>query len=284
MQARPHGTYSIVAFDPETGEAGAAVQSHWFSVGSLCTWARPGVGAVATQSVVEPAHGPNILDRLEAGATAADALGAALAADALARVRQVAVADTRGGIAVHTGPDCIPEAGDSTGAQHSCQANMMGRATVPAAMSAAFTRAQGDLAERLMTALEGAEAEGGDVRGRQSAAIVVAPAAGEPWQLRGLSPPARALLRVVGGSKEAVRCSGKAAKELEVRLLAHAAQVHTESGRHETALEPWPVWRRRARVRALRSPALGRRQLESAARAIDAPVSALPWPAAAEST
>ena len=184
MQPRPHGTYSIVAFDPETGEAGAAVQSHWFSVGSLCTWARPGVGAVATQSVVEPAHGPNILDRLQAGAAAADALEAALAADALARVRQVAVADTRGGIAVHTGPDCIPEAGDAKGAQHSCQANMMGRATVPAAMSAAFTRARGDLAERLMTALEGAEAEGGDVRGRQSAAIVVAPAAGEPWQLR----------------------------------------------------------------------------------------------------
>jgi uncharacterized Ntn-hydrolase superfamily protein len=181
---RPHGTYSIVAFDPATGEAGAAVQSHWFSVGSLCTWARPGVGAVATQSVVEPAHGPRVLDRLQAGASAEEALRAVLEADALARVRQVGVAGARGGIAVHTGDDCIPEAGHATGADHACQSNMMARATVPAAMSAAFERAEGDLGERLMVALEGAEAEGGDIRGRQSAAIVVAPAAGEAWQLR----------------------------------------------------------------------------------------------------
>ena len=184
MLARPHGTYSIVALDPETGEVGAAVQSHWFSVGSLCTWARPGVGAVATQSVVEPAHGPAALDRIAAGAPADAALAGVLAADALAAVRQVGVVDARGGVAVHTGADCIPEAGDVTGAHWTCQANMMERATVPDAMSAAFGRARGDLAERLMTALEGAEAEGGDVRGRQSAALLVAPAAGEPWRAR----------------------------------------------------------------------------------------------------
>jgi uncharacterized Ntn-hydrolase superfamily protein len=182
--ARPHGTYSIAALDPETGEVGAAVQSHWFSVGSLCTWARPGVGAVATQSVVEPAHGPHALDRLAAGDDARAALDAVLAADELARVRQVGVVDARGRVAVHTGPDCIPEAGHVTGEHWACQANMMARATVPDAMSAAFAAASGDLAERLMTALAGAEAEGGDVRGRQSAAIVVARAAGEPWQAR----------------------------------------------------------------------------------------------------
>ncbi len=108
-----HGTYSIVALDPETGELGAAVQSHWFSVGSLCTWARPGVGAVATQSVVEPAHGPNALDRLERGDSAEEALGALLDADPLAAVRQVGVVDARGGVAVHTGPDCIEHAGDA---------------------------------------------------------------------------------------------------------------------------------------------------------------------------
>jgi uncharacterized Ntn-hydrolase superfamily protein len=181
---RPHGTYSIVAFDPATGEAGAAVQSHWFSVGSLCAWARPGVGAVVTQSVAEPAHGPGVLDRMQAGATARAALAAALAADPLARVRQVGAVDVRGGTAAHTGADCIAEAGDATGPDHACQANMMARATVPAAMSAAFERAEGDLAERLMVALEGAEAEGGDVRGRQSAALVVAAASGEPWRLR----------------------------------------------------------------------------------------------------
>ena len=113
---RPHGTYSIVALDPATGEVGAAVQSHWFSVGSLCTWARPGVGAVATQSVVEPAHGPAALDRLAAGDDAATALAGVLSQDGLARVRQVGVVDARGGVAVHTGPDCIAEAGDATGA------------------------------------------------------------------------------------------------------------------------------------------------------------------------
>lgn len=115
-------------------------------------------------------------------------------------------------------------------------------------------------------------------------ALLAVAAAGEPWQLDRLSAPARSLLSVVNGSKEAVRCSGKPAKEIEARLLAHATQVHTESGRHETALEPWPVWRRRARIEPLLSPALGRRRLESAARAIDVPVSALPWPAAVRST
>lgn len=181
---RPHGTYSIVALDPDTGELGAAVQSHWFSVGSLCTWARPGVGAVATQSVVEPAHGPRVLERLAAGEGAAAALGAELSTDRLAAVRQVGVVDAHGRVAVHTGTDCIPEAGHATGPQWSCQANMMASATVPDAMSAAFGRASGDLAERLVAALGGAEAEGGDVRGRQSAALLVVPQAGDPWQAR----------------------------------------------------------------------------------------------------
>src|SRR4051812_30733312 len=103
--AMRHGTYSIVAFDPATGEHGAAVQSHWFSVGSLCIWARPGVGAAATQSVVEPAHGPNALDRLAAGEDAAAALAGVLEPDPLASVRQVAVVDATGAVAVHTGAE-----------------------------------------------------------------------------------------------------------------------------------------------------------------------------------
>ena len=179
-----HGTYSIVAYDPATGEHGAAVHSHWFSVGSLCIWARPGVGAVATQSVVEPAHGPHGLDRLQAGAAAADALEALLGADALAAVRQVAIVDPAGRIAVHTGADCIPCAGHATGEHVSAQANMMARGTVPAAMVAGFEAAGGDLAERLLAALDAAEGEGGDVRGRQSAALIVVPAEGEAWQAR----------------------------------------------------------------------------------------------------
>jgi uncharacterized Ntn-hydrolase superfamily protein len=179
-----HGTYSIVARDPATGELGAAVQSHWFSVGSLCVWARAGVGAVATQSVVEPAHGPNALDRLSAGDRAAAALAHVLAGDELAHARQVGIVDARGGVAVHTGPGCIAEAGHATGPDHACQANMMARDTVPSAMSSAFAAATGPLADRLMAALDAAEAEGGDVRGRQSSALVVVAATGEPWRRR----------------------------------------------------------------------------------------------------
>src|SRR4051812_2638897 len=178
------GTYSIVARDPDTGELGAAVQSHWFSVGSLCTWARPGVGAVATQSVVEPAHGPNALDRMQHGESAEAALAALLEADPLRAVRQVGIVDARGGVAVATGRECIANAGDATGAHHSCQANMMERDTVPAAMSAAFEAADGDLAARLMAALYGAQGEGGDVRGRQSGALLVVPPEGEAWRAR----------------------------------------------------------------------------------------------------
>lgn len=160
------------------------MQSHWFSVGSLCAWARPGVGAVATQSVVEPAHGPNGLDRLEAGASALQALAALLEPDELAAVRQVGVVDSVGRVAVHTGADCIPCAGHALGEHVSCQANMMARETVPAAMVAGFAAAGGDLAGRLLAALHAAEGEGGDVRGRQSAALVVVPAQGPAWQAR----------------------------------------------------------------------------------------------------
>ena len=179
-----HGTYSIVAYDRATGEHGAAVHSHWFSVGSLCIWARPGIGAVATQSVVEPAHGPHGLDRLAQGAAATDALATLLGADALAAVRQVAIVDAAGRVAVHTGADCIPCAGHAVGEHISAQANMMARGTVPAAMVAGFEAAEGDLADRLIAALLAAEDEGGDLRGRQSAALVVVPAVGEPWQGR----------------------------------------------------------------------------------------------------
>ena len=177
-----HGTYSIVARDPETGEVGVAVQSHWFSVGPLCAFTRTGVGAVATQSVVEPAYGPNALDLLQAGTGAEQALGELLAADPLAAVRQVAVIDARGGLSVHTGADCIAEAGHVAGEHWSCQANMMERDTVPAAMSAAFVQSSGPLADRLFAALQAAAGEGGDVRGRQSAVLAVAAADGEPWR------------------------------------------------------------------------------------------------------
>jgi uncharacterized Ntn-hydrolase superfamily protein len=178
------GTYSIVARDPATGELGVAVQSHWFSVGSIVSWVRPGIGAVATQSIAEPAYGPRLLERLAAGEEPAAALAAELAADSLARFRQVAVVDGGGRVAVHTGDGCMDHAGDSGGDGFSAQANMMASEAVWPAMALAFESAAGPLERRLLSALEAAEGAGGDVRGKQSAALLVAPAEGEPWRAK----------------------------------------------------------------------------------------------------
>jgi uncharacterized Ntn-hydrolase superfamily protein len=176
------GTYSIVARDPQTGEVGVAVQSHWFSVGPIVPWVRGGVGAVATQAIAEPAYGPRLLDALAQGAGAREALAALLAGDEQARFRQVAVVDARGEVAVHTGERCIAYAGDRAGEHYSAQANMMGSPDVWPAMARAYEAAAGPLARRLLAALHAAEAAGGDARGRQSAALLLAPAGGEPWR------------------------------------------------------------------------------------------------------
>jgi uncharacterized Ntn-hydrolase superfamily protein len=176
------GTYSIVARDEQTGELGAAVQSHWFSVGSIVAWARPGVGAVCTQSIAEPAYGPRLLDALAGGARPGDALRELLAADDAAGYRQVAVIGADGPPAVHTGAGCIAFAGHASGDAFGAQANMMASEAVWGAMAEAFTHATGPLARRLLAALRAAEAAGGDARGKQSAAVVVAPASGEPWE------------------------------------------------------------------------------------------------------
>jgi uncharacterized Ntn-hydrolase superfamily protein len=172
-----------VARDAETGEMGVAVQSHWFSVGSIVSWAEAGVGAVATQSFVDPAYGPLGLALMRGGRPADVALAALLAADADAAVRQVGMVDASGRAAAHTGERSIQAAGHHVGDGFCTQANLMERPTVWSAMARTFERASGDLAERMLAALEAAEAEGGDVRGRQSAAIlVVAPdATGRPW-------------------------------------------------------------------------------------------------------
>jgi uncharacterized Ntn-hydrolase superfamily protein len=176
-------TYSIVARDPKTGELGVAVQSHYFSVGPVVPWAEAGVGAVATQSLVLIDYGPLGLDLMRKGLTARQALDSLLAADPHREGRQVAMVDARGDVAAYTGPACIPDAGDAQGEQFSCQANLMANPTIWPAMKAAFEKAQGDLAERMMQALEAAEEAGGDIRGRQSAAVLVvkAEASGKPW-------------------------------------------------------------------------------------------------------
>src|SRR3954468_18445124 len=176
------GTYSIVARDPESGEMGVAVQSHWFSVGAVVSWARAGVGAVATQSLAEPAYGPRALALLDEGVGATEALRRLTAEDPCADVRQVAIVDAAGEVAVHTGGRCVAFAGDRTGAQFSVQANMMAAAEVWAAMARAYEASEAPLARRLLAALNAAEGAGGDARGRQSAALLVVPADGDPWR------------------------------------------------------------------------------------------------------
>lgn len=177
-------TYSVVARDPTTGELGVAVQTRWFNVGSIVGWAEPGVGAVATQSFVEPSYGPLGLERMRAGASAPDTLAALLAEDPGRDVRQVGMVDAAGRSAAHTGARCVFASGHTTVDGATFQANMMERQTVWPAMAAAFGAAAGDLADRLMAALRAAEAEGGDVRGRQSAALLVVPGDGPRWAKR----------------------------------------------------------------------------------------------------
>ncbi len=177
---RPVHTYSIVARDPVSGQMGVAVQSHWFSVGSVVPWAAAGAGAVATQSLVDPAYGPLGLDMMKLGKSAPEALSGLLASDSRSDIRQVAMIDAKGRVAAHTGAHCIAEAGqlvDEAG-QFTVQANLMEKSTVWGAMAEAYRSTKGDLAERMMAALEAAEKEGGDIRGRQSAAILIVK--GEP--------------------------------------------------------------------------------------------------------
>ena len=170
---RPVHTYSIVARDAATGELGAAVQSHWFSVGSNVIWAEPGIGAVATQSFIEPSYGPLGLQLMRAGKSAEQALTALLAADAHADVRQVGMVDAEGTVANHTGENAIVEFCNLTGDSFAVQANLMWKPTVCSAMFTAYEGAEGDIAERMLVALEAAEGEGGDIRGKQSVALLV---------------------------------------------------------------------------------------------------------------
>lgn len=176
-------TFSIVARDPATGELGVAVQSHWFSVGSVVTWAEAGVGAVATQSFVDPGYGVKGLELMRTGTPAPAALRQLVAADTQPNGRQVAMIDAQGRVSAYTGKTAIGAAGHEVGDQFSVQANMMTSAAVWPAMAAAYRSARGDLADRLLAALEAGQAAGGDLRGRQSAALLVVAAkgSGRPW-------------------------------------------------------------------------------------------------------
>ncbi len=205
---RPVHTFSIVARDPQTGEIGAAVQSHWFAVGSIVVWAEPGVGAVATQSFVDPSYGPNGLSLMRNGIAAPDALKALLTADAASDVRQVAFIDAQGRVITYTGGKDISSAGGiagtasappagvnpsgntpgkgwwSSGQNFAVQANLMDNDTIWPAMAKAYQETKGDLAERMLAALDAAQRAGGDIRGRQSAALIVVSGdrAKKPWE------------------------------------------------------------------------------------------------------
>ena len=229
-------TYSIVARDPDTGELGVAVQSHWFSVGSIVTWAQLGVGAVATQANAEAAYGPSALALLADGVPAPDALAQLVAADPGGPSRQVAVVDAAGRVGVHTGPKCIAYAGHITGEGVSCQANIMASDRVWPAMLDAFEAGagSGSLTTRLLDALDAAEREGGDLRGRQSAAILVVPAHGEPWRtlvslrVEDHPEPLPELRRVVK-LHEAYGLAGQADELLNAGRHDEAARLYVEA-------------------------------------------------------
>jgi uncharacterized Ntn-hydrolase superfamily protein len=175
-------TYSIVARDPDTGRLGVAVQSHWFGVGAVVPWARPGIGAVATQANLEIAYGPRLLDLLADGADPQSALERLLEEDPAGHTRQVAVVDAQGRVAVHTGTSCTTFAGHAVGDGFTCQANIMATERVWGEMRDTFASSTGVLSERLLDALDAAERAGGDLRGRQSAALLVVPGEGEAWR------------------------------------------------------------------------------------------------------
>ena len=186
VPARPVHTFSIVARDAATGELGVAVQSHWFSVGPIVAWAEAGVGAVATQSFVDPSYGKNGLDMMRAGKSAPDTLQELLKKDEARDVRQVAMIDSQGRVDAWTGKNDIQAAGHIVGKNFSVQANLMLNDKVWPAMAQAFESSKGDLAERMLAALDAAQAAGGDIRGRQSAALIVVTGkpTGQAWKDR----------------------------------------------------------------------------------------------------
>lgn len=221
----PVHTYSIVAYDEETGELGVAVQSHWFSVGFLVSWAKSGVGAVATQSFVKVDYGPDGLNLMADGLTANEALAKLVKEDKGEAVRQVAMIDVKGNVAAHTGSKCIEAAGHYIGNNYSVQANLMEKETVWPAMATAFESTKGDLADRMMAALKAAEAEGGDIRGKQSAAMLIV--SGEPTGVEWKD--------VVMDIR--VDDHPEPLKELERLIRVQRAYIHANKGDHYLELD-----------------------------------------------
>ncbi len=211
-------TYSIVARDTVTGEMGVAVQSHWFSVGSIVTWGEAGVGVVATQSFVNPSFGPRGLEMLKNGMTAQEVVDSLIASDEGRDVRQLAILDVNGNVSAYTGKNNIPDAGHIVGDNYSVQANLMLNDKVWSAMAEAFENTEGPLAERMIAALEAAQSVGGDIRGKQSSAILIVKgkSTGKIWEDRLID------LRVED--------SPEPVKELKRLLKVHRAYDYMNAG------------------------------------------------------
>ncbi|HZJ63417.1 MAG TPA: DUF1028 domain-containing protein [Kofleriaceae bacterium] len=224
---RPAHTFSIVARDPATGDLGVAVQSHWFSVGANVAWAEAGVGAVATQSFTEVSYGPKGLALMRDGVAAPDAMAQLIAADPQSNVRQLGFVDAAGRTAAHTGDRCIAFAGHHAGNGYTVQSNLMGNDKVVSAMSAAFEAARGDLAARMLAALDAAQAVGGDIRGCQSAALKVVSGkkSATPWAER----------------KMDLRVDDSPAPLPELRRLVNLARAYDHMNRGDAAIEAGDV-------------------------------------------
>ncbi len=211
-------TYSIVAIDPETGDMGVAVQSHWFSVGTIVSWGEAGVGVIATQSFVNASFGPRGLELLKSGLSAKEVLDKLISEDEGREFRQLAVLDAKGNVAAFTGKNCIQPAGHITGKGYSVQANLMMNDKVWPAMSKAFENSKGSFAERILDALDAAQNVGGDIRGKQSAALLIvrAKSTGKVWEDRLID------LRVDD--------SNEPLKELRRLYKVHQAYQHMNNG------------------------------------------------------
>lgn len=235
-----YATYSIVAHDAETGQFGVAVQTHQMSVGRVVPFLLPGMGAVATQSLVNVSFGPLALDFLREGFTAEQIINGLIAADSNPTRRQLAVVDTQGKAAAYTGNGCIPYAGHHVGTGYSVQANMMTRDTVIDAMASAYEQASGDLAQRMLAALQAAQAEDGDIRGTQSAAVkVVSGDRSEPaWQ-------AVYDLRVDEHTAPVVELA-RLVRLRHAQLTSARGDEALEQGRREEALQLWAQAREEA--------------------------------------
>ena len=256
-QLRPVNTYSIVARDPATGQMGVAVQSHWFAVGQIVPWAEAGVGAIATQSFVDPSYGKLGLDLLRAGKPAPDTLRALLGGDPACEVRQVGMVDATGNVATFTGAKDVVAAGGiaggtatsdsmkcgtvSIGRDFAVQANLMANDRVWPAMAKAYSETKGDLAARMLAALDAAQAAGGDIRGKQSAALIVvnAKSTGRSWQDRAFdlrvddhADPLAELRRLVALQRAYNHMN---AGDLAVEHKDHAAALREYSAAEEIA-------------------------------------------------